>query len=803
MSQPIAYLPGLSPETSAQSGRPLGRFLPPIQPGIASEWLTQRFSPGSWVLDPFGASPDLAVEIARSGYRLLVAANNPISRFLIELAAAPPGEDELRSALAELASAQRAGERIEPLVRALYNTECAQCGRTVEAEAFIWERDANAPEARIYTCPYCKDSGERPSTPADVQRAAGIAASSLHRARALERVAPLDDPDREFVEEALSVYLPRAVYALFTLVNRLDSFSSTRRRLVSALLLAAFDQSNALWSHPTRLARPRQLAVPPRFLEKNIWLSLENAVQSWSQGQAALPQGSAALPLTIWPELPPESGGICLFEGRLKDLALQFQDPATQKIELQAVLTALPRPNQAFWTLSALWAGWLWGHAASSLFKSILRRRRFDWSWHSVALGSAFNSLSPLLTPGTPCLGLIGEPEAGFLAAAVLAADQSGLELAGIPLREEPEGAQIAWRCCAPWSLSELTGAARQELVQEQVSAYLQSLGEPAHYLQVYTVALAALADAHALTVRPEQAASPVQPNPQADRQTGSLTVETMRQIDQTINTAISQGGHFARYAGSSRSLEVGHWWLDEQAFKTGQIAEPLADRLEIFVVQQLQSHPENRLHEIDRIICREFPGLFTPNLDLLLGCLESYAEPSQSDPQSPAESETWSLRPAELPQRRRADLAEMQLLLMQIGKRLGYKLVKSAERDQTGVRPPVIWQNQSGVTQYSFHLIASGVLGRIVLPARQRLELSGSKRGVIVLPGSRAGWVEYKLRRDPHLRSAVENGWLLVKFRHIRWLAQNDNLNPGKPGRIAGSRPAHQPRLADAAVIE
>jgi hypothetical protein len=54
-------------------------------------------------------------------------------------------------------------------------------------------------------------------------------------------VAPPDDPDREFVEEALSVYQPRAIYALATLINRLDAPGVTleRRRALSALFLSA------------------------------------------------------------------------------------------------------------------------------------------------------------------------------------------------------------------------------------------------------------------------------------------------------------------------------------------------------------------------------------------------------------------------------------------------------------------------------------------------------------------------------------------------------------------------------------
>jgi hypothetical protein len=786
VSDPIAFLPGATPVSTAHPGRPLGRFLPPIQEGSATAWLSEQAPRRGWVLDPFGASPELPVEIAQAGYRVLAAVNNPIARFLIELYACPPTESELRAALADLASAQRAGERIEPHIRGLYQTECAQCSRPVEAQAFIWDRESNAPVGKIYSCPNCKDSGERPASPVDIQRAAGFAASGLHRARALERVAPLDDPDRTSVEEALSMYRPRAVYGLFTLVNRLDSFPSARRRLVSALLLAAFDQANVLWAYPAKSYRPRQLNIPPHFQEKNLWLALENAVEAWSTRR-----GECNTPVTTWPELPPESGGVCLFEGRLKDLAAQFQEAPDRKLELRAVLTALPRPNQAFWTLSALWAGWLWGHAASSLFKSVLRRRRYDWSWHSVALQSVFGSLAPLLTPGTACLGLMGEPEAGFLSAAIVAADLSGLQLAGAALRIEPEQAQLTWTPGADGTAQEASDSDRQSVVQKHVMEYLRQRGEPAHYLSVHTAALGGLAEAHMLAHLVErvqttgQARTSAQTSPPA-----ASPAESLHQVETTIEAALTQGGHFARYAGSSRSLETGQWWLDEAQVPAADIAEPLADRLEVALVRALQEYSEVQLHEIDRALCREFPGLFTPELELVQQCLASYAEPIPLEPDNPADLEQWRLRLAETPQHRRTDLVEMQLLLMQIGKRLGYKLVKSENKGLDATRPPIAWQDHSGMTQYSFHLIASGVLGRIVLPGRRRREYAGSQRGVIVLPGSRAGWVDFKLRRDPRLRNAVENGWILVKFRHVRWLAENDNLSQENLEELLASDP-------------
>ena len=339
---------------------PLSRYLPPVPGGIVESWLKERVSPGDWILDPFGASPQLASEAARAGYRVLVAAYNPIARFLLEIAADPPTESDLRAVLADLAISPKGEERLEPHIRSLYLTECLQCGKSVSAEAFIWKRGDSVPTSRIYNCPNCMESGEFPTSESDAKRAAHFGKSSLHHARALERVAALDDPDRVHVEEALSTYLPRAVYALFTIINKLDNLPPIRHRALAALLLPVFDKANTLWQYPTERTRPRKLNVPSQFRENNIWLELEKAVSLWSQNTSAEELVFNPIPITTWPELPPDSGGICLFDGRLNDLVIQIlKNPLA--IKIKAVSGALPRPNQAYWSLSVLWAGWLWG----------------------------------------------------------------------------------------------------------------------------------------------------------------------------------------------------------------------------------------------------------------------------------------------------------------------------------------------------------------------------------------------------------------------------------------------------------
>ena len=103
-----AYIPGLSP---AEPG-PLARFTPPLEDGVISAWLPLYVPAGSWVLDPFGFSPRLALEAARAGYRVLVTVNNPITRFLLEMSARPPSEMDFKAALADFAPPQSWLERL-------------------------------------------------------------------------------------------------------------------------------------------------------------------------------------------------------------------------------------------------------------------------------------------------------------------------------------------------------------------------------------------------------------------------------------------------------------------------------------------------------------------------------------------------------------------------------------------------------------------------------------------------------------------------------------------------------------------
>jgi len=731
-------IPYLSGGIHANPG-PLARYLPPLPDGVVENWLVSQSPPiplSAWILDPFGASPRTVVELARAGYRVLVTANNPVARFLIEMTAHPPLEAEFRAALADLATAKKGDERIEPHLRALYTTECLRCGRSIMADAFIWERDAASPYARIYTCLYCGDNGEHPTTSADANRAT-IAIAGLHRTRALERVAALNDPDRPNAEEALAAYPPRAVYALFTLINKLDGLilSPVRRRCLQALLLSTCDQANAMWAYPTTRERPRHLGVPPRYRENNIWLALEASIPLWATG-------AAMVPLVTWPQKPESEttikGGICIFEGRLRDLATELPN-----LTIGAVVAALPRPNQAFWTLSALWAGWLWGREAVAPFKAVLRRRRYDWAWHTTALASALKALAEHLPSGTPFFGLIGEVEPGFIKAVSIATDLAGFDLHHLALRDENLPAYLEWqRARTPFDnpISESIVS----LIQSAAEEYLAERGEPADYLQLVAAALQRLSTAHAF--RHTTTTSPSSEKPE------DQPADLFSQTQSAMREVLTYRGGFLRY-GATEAFDSGHWWLREGV----NTAVPLADRIEMEFVRYLIQHPRGTFEDIDHSLCETFPGLFTPGLELLRVCLESYGE------QNPTESGQWILRPADAPNNRRAEIGLIHKQLQQLAERMGYTVQGDS---------PLIWLDTNGQPRYWFYIKASAVFSEIVLNSGLP-----ATRTLIVLPGSRVNLVVYKQRSDPRINLITQSGWRFLKFRHLRWLLETPLL--------------------------
>ncbi len=433
----------------------------------------------------------------------------------------------------------------------------------------------------------------------------------------------------------------------------------------------------------------------------------------------------------------------------------------------------LPRQNQAFWTLSALWSGWLWGSQSVGPFKSVLRRRRYDWAWYTAGLTVAFNSLIPILSPTTPILGLINEAEAGFLSAALLSADLAGLELCGLALRSDPAQAQVHWRLSTnpteaslPLPVTALAAVAHQAASQS-AQEFLQNTGQPAQYLPMHTAALTGIVTSHTFrlgaAIQPATGAGgPDQPEKEPS------PAESFSLAQSAIRDVLTYRGGFLRLE-ATESAETGYWWLKDSS----RVSLPAADRLEKALVIYLLRHPGCQSLELEDALNTAFPGLLTPDLELIHVCLDSYAV------EEPPGSDQWRLRPQESPAARRSDIEAAYEQLATLAKRLGYSM--------EGQQP--VWVNEKSQPRFWFYLVASAVIGEIML-GKADSPPSPPASSIIVLPGGRANLLAYKLRHDPRLRAlcaGAENssginasapgaaaGWRFLKFRHLRQMLDN-----------------------------
>ncbi|GAB4522316.1 MAG: hypothetical protein Fur0018_03850 [Anaerolineales bacterium] len=721
------YLPGNAPPPQ----HPLSRYLPALPAGLlASAPLLTDIPPGSWLLFPFGESPSLAIEAAALGYRVLVITSNPILAFL-HRALTVTGDPLLwQNALARLSAARLLEHRLEPYILSHYLTPCPSCGNLIPAQAFLWRKNAPAPHARLITCPHCHTSGLHTNHPADSERLAPLQRSApLHYARALQLVTPPGDDLRPQAEAALRTLFPRPLSLLFTLLNQAQQLSLPEpiQLRLQALLLYACDRTSSLWPHPYTHARPTSLTPPPVFTEWNLWLALEEGLTAWQQ--AAHP-----LPCTTWPELPPPQGGICIYPARLREAAQHLPD-----LHPAAVIAPLPRPNPAFWKQAILWSAWLWGRAAIGPWKPILRRYRYTWDWQTALLTNAWRALLPAIPKHTPFLILLDEDHPAFARTALLSAQAGGLHIHALALRPE-QGIQIHARPAGtsppappPHDLPAfLRSAARQHLTARAESA-------PGHILQI--AALDALVRPHqhlaaiAADISPEQAS---------------------RRIKAALRAAFaSPHEDFHTAPEHSPNPITARFWLTRQP-----LTPSLADHAEIALVHALHHNPGASLPQLETTVCASLPGLLTPEQPLLRTILTSYAV---TTPQG-----GYRLREEDTPKNRRADLLEIAARLEQIAARL--KLPASRSNQD----PPIVtWETPSAAV-IRFHIIASALLAKTITRP-----IPPADQPWIVIPGSRADLLRYKLHRDPALQAAIQAGrWQFIKYRHVRRLSADSTLN-------------------------
>jgi hypothetical protein len=697
--------------------------------------------PGDLVVDLFCQGPTVAREATALGRRVLGVSVNPLLLLVARLGLSRLDADAINAtamntAFTHLADTLKGDTPLHQHILSLYRSACPACGGVGTAEWFAWDRDGNFPFEKAVRCPKCAEVQEGTPDDEDVALAQRVQPRGLAYYYALDRVAPPGHPARERAAELVALYTPRNLSALMDITMRLESLEAEKevKLALTAALLDCFDAGSSLDSPDEDRSRPRTLRVPSLYLERNVWHLFEN-------GLSRLLAQESPPPVPRAPDLAAlvsgEAEGYALVNYAARDVR-QVIEPGSAAL----IFVDPPQPDAVFWALSALWSGWLWESPTARRLRPFLRRRRFDWEWHWRVLEAALQTAGPLLAPGGHLITLFSERDEEVLTSVCLAADSAGYTLEGWGYSPEV-GHRLVWLWAG--EPSERAASEAEELEPAIASAARESMvrtlrerGEPTIWPMLH-------ASAHAELVArglPARAAA----MPKSGASALALVADTVRQ---TLESA-----PLAQVV--DREETEGHlWWLADAP----QTTDTLADLVETQVWELLIQQRTWDKDELINATYAHLSGPLTPDLALVLVCIESY---------SVQVGETLHLRAEDDPLERSAEVKALRKELVELGKRLGFRVKHGRGWD-------VRWLEE-GTETYVFAASPRASLALYLLAGRTADE--GAQR-CLVLPGGRSHLATFKLQRDPRLADVVvTERWQFVKFRLLRRLVSEETLD-------------------------
>lgn len=707
----------------------LDRFLPPYPFGALSDMLHFSGIEKGWILDPIGNQPLSVIELAQAGFQVFVACNNPILGKILQVMCAAYPISQYQAAIADFGALKRGEKRLESQIKQLYISPCPDCLSDQTEVRFLWKKNQSFPFARELSCKNCGLNGLYKIAEEDRENLSQIGNIQLHRTKVIQRILPGNSDPSIAVKEVIDSYLPRSLAVISSIINKLDSLITTteRKDIIEALLIHVFDYGNMLWGIASSRNRPKQISVPAEFYEFNLWKVLEEAV-------TRIRIIENAIPFTYFPVLPPDSGGICFYPGRIN--AIKDIDKLPK---FRAVATVLPRPNQALWTYNAVWSGWIWGQDAARKLKGALERRRYDWIWHTQAIRTVFAYTSKL---EVPFLAVAPELSNSYILAYLSAASSSKFQLENAAYHPELKSGQFYWY---PKQTS-INLRSKNEL-SENIQNYLALKNAPADYQELLSLFIISE------TIDQREAF-------QLEKFDNTLFINTQKLFEDTI-----QNKEVFLQVDDDQ-LENAEFWLKNPPTQY----QPFYDQIEGCFIRYVLKNQLFSFDEVAYFINQQFPGMLPVSNFYLQRLLSSYCAPFSE------EANHYQLKSQEFIQSRKNDLNQLGKIIHSIGIKLGF----SVSGDQ-----PIEWSSSDHEPNYRFFITASSIISQFKIKTE-----SNEFETVIIFPGSRAELLSYKLKNDPVYHNHFGKIHF-VKFRHLRSMNENPGLNFKTWVQILDSDPA------------
>ncbi len=761
--------------TREEPWEPLRQFLLPLPVEVVEEFAPVWCGdPSAPILMPFSQSAAALRAASRHG-RVVASDPNPLTALLQGLQVQPPPPQTVRKVLRALGDRPVRGARLGEVIPRLYETPCPSCGRPLIAEAFLWDRELRRPVQRKIRCAPCGLEGWVRTVPQDAARFAEPEKRGFHYWRVLDLLARRGEVLYPAAREFLDLYTPRNLQALDLLVTETASAFGKEedrplREVTWAMLIGCLERCSSL--QPAEgLPVPRRLRPARRFLERNVWLALEEMAAYW-EGLAREGGGRGA-------EIHLRSGSV----GEAFSLLRRGESPL-------AILSP-PPPHPIFWHLSYFWTCWLWGREAAEKVRPLLHLAGPSWTWYVQALTRALRVVAAYLDEAAPLVLWLRQDR--YLAEAVfLAAASAGFSpvTGAVQFREmaplSSGGAEVValFRRAEALArgLADLPRAAR-----EAARDLLGRLQEPVSFAQLWGAFYWRALEEGGL--------------PDLFAAKGAL-VEAVRSLEGVLReglTALVEAGEVET---------MGPWGQGQQPapeeVETARPAQfwrrkrpwegefPFTDWVESAVWNTLLERPGQEAIDLCREVYGRLGGLCTPPVGWVEECLRSYGQEDERG--------RWSLRLEDHPERRAREFGDLLADLRALGEAFGFRVVENRAHlgqchtgwARTSPLPAqavpgldegkalacsallplpfaVGWMDE-GRLQYVFAL--SWTSSAVPVAVGSAAGPAGVRR-CLVVPGGRSGLLAYRKARAAWFSSLLERGnWHFIKYRHLRRLA-------------------------------
>jgi hypothetical protein len=725
----------------------------PIPAGVAKAYATAYTDPGERVLVPYCQGSAVIREIL-SAERQVVSLNfDPLLVLVARTELSLPPARELDGAVARLGDSPKQGVLLRHYLSDLYATSCPACSRPAVADYFVWDRERGEPIAKYLRCPACAWQGRAAVETEDLERLENLPAREMHYHYVLDRVSP---PSRggslqTRLEYLLELYSPRNLYVLAELTRKIEGlFPEGPLHLALKVLLAdCLDRCSSLAPLPGSVARRRGLRRPGRYLERNVWHAFEEAVTRVRTSAGEQVSGLAdALEARL---ATAEGSGSYIGQGLVRDLPRTLS-PRSMRL----ILTSPPPLDSAAWSLSYLWGAWLLGAEAAAPLRPLLRQRTPDPSWYARVMAGSMATLADFMRDDGRLVLVLTSQRPAMIEALVLAADQARLGVMSLVQRGADYRLELAPSFPQPDAFSRSTGIADDSLdVQIRRAAAeiaveaIKVRGEPVPWPTLHAVIHQKLAQKGILGKVVEA---------------GTAGPSPLDRVAEQVEAALDEPAFVRLAAGESRD-EL--WWIAAPE----DVAPPLCDRVEVVAHEVLQEALALTEDGYNARVYARFSGSLTPSAELVAACLRAYgSEPAPG---------YWQLRPEDLPDARLAERQAIVEHLLALGRRLGYHAEAWMPFDAA-------WFDE-GQARAVFLVHWQAMVGE-ALALNDR---TVGARPYLVIPGGRAALVSYKLAHNPLWQRTVDDsGWWFIKYRHVRKLVDQPEVDEYTLRTIVGLDP-------------